>query len=173
MTKYKPLPSIQRLEELFEIDAEGRLLCKSRPHPHSRCKIGDEVGTLHPSGYRKIVVDKTAYFTHRIIWFLTHKEDPNELQIDHINRIRNDNRPENLRLATSQQNKWNRGALPSSCSNYRGIRRRFWGRSYSWTVTFRRSHIGSYKTLQEAIEAWESLASKHAGEFFCPPENCQ
>ena len=170
MPQYKPLPQLERLNELFEVNSDGRLLCRTRPHAHSRSKVGDEVGTLHPSGYRKVAVDGTAYFVHRIVWFLIHGEDPGQMQIDHINRIRDDNRIENLRLATSQQNKWNRGPLPASRSGYRGIRKRFWGRSYRWEVSFKNKYVGTYKSLEEAIDAWESAAKPYAGEFFCPPQ---
>lgn len=169
MSKYKPLPPLEQLRKLFEVDVDGRLLCKTRPHRHSRCKVGDEVGTLHPSGYRKVAVSGTAYFVHRIIWFLTHGEDPGAAQIDHINRIKDDNRPENLRLATSQQNKWNRSCLPHSRSGLRGIRKRFWGASYRWNVTVRGKYIGSFCSEQEAIAAWEQVVKPIAGEFFLPP----
>jgi len=168
MSKSKPLPPLKLLQELFKIDSNGRLLCKQRVHPHSRLKPGDEVGTLHPSGYRKVIINGRPYCVHRIIWFLVYGEDPGKMEVDHINRIRDDNRTENLRLATSQQNKWNRGCLPESQSGYRGIRKRFWGQSYRWEVRFRRKYIGTYKTLEEAIGAWESVAKPHAGEFFVP-----
>jgi hypothetical protein len=104
-----------------------------------------------------------------VIWFLVYGEDPGQMQIDHINRTRDDNRTENLRLATSQQNKWNRKCLPGSASGYRGIRKRFWGKSHTWQVTVRGKYIGSYKTLEEAIAAWEEKARQYAGEFFCSP----
>jgi hypothetical protein len=170
MSQYKPLPPLERLQELFEVDTNGRLLCKQRPHPHSRFRVGDEVGTLHPSGYRKIAINGSAYFVHRIIWFLMYGEDPGSMQIDHINRIRDDNRPENLRLATETQNKWNTVCQLNSATGYRGIRKRFWGQSYRWEVSFRRKYVGTYKTLEEAIEAWEEVVRPHAGEFFLPAQ---
>jgi hypothetical protein len=171
MTKYKPLPPLQVLQKLFSVNEDGRLLCKQRPHPHSRCKPGDEVGTLHPLGYRKVTINGSPYFVHRVIWFLVHGEDPGQMQVDHINRVRDDNRIENLRLVTGQQNKWNRDCFSGSQSGHRGIRRRFWGKSYKWEATFQGRYIGSYQTLDEAIEAWDREVRVVTGEFFCPQQN--
>jgi len=42
---------------------------------------------------------------HQFIWYLAYGETVDE--IDHINQIRHDNRIENLRSVTSQQNKFN------------------------------------------------------------------
>ena len=60
--------------------------------------------------------------------------------IDHINRIRNDNRIENLRLVTHSQNQWNK-------ENTRG---------YSWQENCRkwRAYIG-YDKCQYTIEYYE------------------
>ena len=43
--------------------------------------------------------------SHRFIWWLNHNEIPEE--IDHINRIRDDNRLENLRNTTHSENRKN------------------------------------------------------------------
>jgi len=170
MPQYKPLPPLKLLQKLFELDVNGRLLCKERPHPHSRCRVGDEVGTLHPLGYRKVIINGSPYCVHRVIWFLAHGEDPGQMEVDHINRIKDDNRIENLRLATSSQNKWNRNCLAKSKSGHRGIRQRFWGQSYRWEASFRGKYIGNYKTLEEAVNAWESVVEPYTGEFFCLPQ---
>ena len=44
---------------------------------------------------------------HRVIWEQHNGPIPKGMQIDHINGIRNDNRIENLRLVTNQQNSFN------------------------------------------------------------------
>lgn len=42
-------------------------------------------------------------------------------QLDHINGVRDDNRIENLREVTSQQNNFNRKPNSNSTSNYKGV----------------------------------------------------
>lgn len=61
---------------------------------------------------------------HRILWEKLVGKIPDGMQIDHINGDRTDNRLENLRLATNQQNSSNREVGPLTnidirCGNFR------------------------------------------------------
>lgn len=68
-------------------------------------------GCIHKSGYRVIKVKNISYAAHRLIWIYNNGSIDTELQIDHINGIKDDNRIENLRIVTPQQNTWNRSRL--------------------------------------------------------------
>lgn len=63
---------------------------------------GYKVATLHLDGQRKQVK------LHRIIWISRNGLIPKDKVIDHINRIKSDNRIINLRLATAKLNSKNR-----------------------------------------------------------------
>lgn len=95
----------------------------------------------------------------RIIWYLHTGEDPGDFCIDHINGDRNDNRFQNLRLATHQQNNWNRRGV-SPCLRHRN----------RWVVDIR---IGdkrirrSFKHKQDAIDFNKAERERLQGEF-CP-----
>tara|TARA_R110000744_G_C19097815_1_gene533226 strand:+ start:50 stop:538 length:489 start_codon:yes stop_codon:yes gene_type:complete len=71
-------------------------------------------GIPKPSGrgytYYKVAVDsvQSMYKAHRLVYLLHNPDMDQSLQIDHINGIRNDNRIENLRAVTHQQNHFNR-----------------------------------------------------------------
>ena len=58
-------------------------------------------------GYRKITIDGKVYSAARLAWFYKTGRWPDP-EIDHINRIRDDNRWENLREATRADNLANR-----------------------------------------------------------------
>ena len=46
-------------------------------------------------------------YTHRVVWEQHHGPIPEGMCIDHINNDKRDNRIENLRLVTPEQNNWN------------------------------------------------------------------
>jgi hypothetical protein len=66
--------------------------------------------SMHKNGYIiiNINLNKKSYhlLAHNFAWYCINKECVEE--IDHINRIRNDNRICNLRAVNKNQNKWNR-----------------------------------------------------------------
>ena len=73
----------------------------------SKTIIGKEAGTLHPNGYIYIRIDGFGFRAHRLAWFYVNKKWPT-LEIDHINRIKTDNRIDNLRDVTSKENQNNK-----------------------------------------------------------------
>jgi hypothetical protein len=69
-------------------------------------------GSNHTKGYLTIELNNKSYLHHRIIYYAYKDFDIKNpsIQIDHINRIKNDNRIENLRCVPNQQNQFNRDA---------------------------------------------------------------
>jgi len=122
-----------------------------KPSPSSPIKIGDRAGGL-ASGYRVIRIHKNRISAHRLAWFWAYGELP-EKQIDHINRDRLDNRIENLRLATNEENQQN--------ANRRGYYlNQQWGRYVAQIAVNGRSiYLGGYDTEDEARAAY--LAAKN------------
>jgi hypothetical protein len=93
------------IKKLFEYK-DGQLLWKTRP---ANCiQIGDIAGSINKYGYKRVQIQKNNYAVHRVIWTLLNGEIKDDLQIDHINGKRDDNRIENLRLVTNQENQYNR-----------------------------------------------------------------
>jgi hypothetical protein len=65
--------------------------------------IGQIAGNLNNNGYIQIKFDGKLYKAHRLAWYLHHGVWPQN-EIDHINGIRNDNRINNLRDVTKNEN---------------------------------------------------------------------
>src|SRR6266404_5145399 len=128
-------------------------------------------GTLKSKGkhnyyYYSISIDGKSYKVARIIWFYVKREWPDR-EVDHHNGDSLDNRFDNLRESTSQQNNFNR---------------KLYGR-YSRGVTLCSDHLkkkwhaqinikgigkvslGYYLTEQEASWAFEIVAEAMQGSF--------
>ena len=72
-------------------------------------KAGAVAGHLDAPGYIRIRINGRAYAAHRLAWLYVKGRWPVD-QIDHINRIKTDNRFCNLRECTHTQNQQNRRA---------------------------------------------------------------
>lgn len=89
----------------LRVDAEaGRAYAVRKAGRLVGCKNvkGYIVFTLHLAGMRKQIK------LHRLIWIAANGLPPKEAQIDHVNRIKDDNRIQNLRLADGVLNSNNR-----------------------------------------------------------------
>jgi hypothetical protein len=105
-------------------------------------------------GYENIMVDNVRHKSHRLAWFYMHGEWPPH-QVDHINRVRGDNRIANLRLATRAENLQNRNLSKNNTSGHEGVK---WnGRVGKWYAQIshnkERMHLGSYSNIEDAIAA--------------------
>lgn len=87
--------------------------------------------------------------------------------IDHINMNAQDNRIENLRLATVSQNNMNKNAHIDNKSGYKGIY--FDKQSNRWKVEISfnkiRKYIGCFTDKIKAAKAYNEAALKYHGEF--------
>lgn len=86
----------------------------------SRTDRKNSTGSFDKDGYLIIKIKGKQYKSHRLAWFLYHGEWPKD-EIDHINRIRIDNRIVNLRNATRTINNNNTSKHPNKDTGEIGI----------------------------------------------------
>jgi len=139
----------------------------SKPHRHHLRK--GVAGTVNKKGYRSIMVNLQKYKAHRLAWFFMTGKWPSG-QIDHRNTIKDDNRFENLREATNEQNCRNR-IYRQSKTPYRGVG--LYSKSGKWYAAIhyekKRRHLGYFDTPEEASAVYEAEARRIYGEFYHPP----
>lgn len=98
----------EKVKAVFQYLPEtGQLVWKRRedmPNAWNAKFVGKVAGGMSGPGYFQVAIYKKRYLVHRLIWVMFNGPIPDDLQVDHINRTRTDNRIENLRLLTCSQN---------------------------------------------------------------------
>lgn len=177
MAKPNPLPPLQYLRECFDLDVPtGLIWWKRRPLSHFKTKRGYSIFNssyagrpadqyITNAGYRQVRVSGRLYLVHRIVWKMIHGSDPAKL-LDHINGVRIDNSPGNLREVNDSQNAFN--SVAPSGKPLKGASLH-WNGSYRAQIMKDRKHIhlGLFKTPEEAHAAYVAAAKKLHGEFAC------
>lgn len=161
----KPLPSQERLRELFAYDPETGAL-SWRSNPKFKGRAGGQCGTVGDHGYLKIGIERRYYLAQRIIWKWMTGEEPSEC-VDHEDLDRLNNRWSNLRSATNGQNKQNGRIYKNNTSGIKGV---CWDEFHKSWVAYvsadgKQMRIGRFKELNVAASAVTNARSRLHGEF--------
>jgi len=138
------------LNELFDYDPETGIVTR-KMFVNSRAKVGDIAGYKERDGYLRVRIADRNMPLHRVIWAMVYGYFP-ENHLDHINKIRDDNRLCNLREVTAYCNmrnssvqKRNKTGVTGICESKRG----------TWQVTIsdfnRPTYIGCFDDFTEAV----------------------
>jgi hypothetical protein len=132
---------------------------------------GNKGGSWHRArGYVVIAITIDClckkYAAHRLAWLYVHGNLPSSA-IDHTNRIKTDNRINNLRLATDSQNKYNTALRKDNASGATGV---YWHKGKGkWRCEFqfegKKNHLGYFDNFEDAKAAYVSTSVCYAKEF--------
>lgn len=152
---FNKMPPISTLRRLFVWDLRQGKVYK-REHPDSDTP-GPEVGTPREAGYWYIhVAGYGTYRRGRLIWYMATGDDPEDLEIDHIDRTKDNDGIENLRAVTRYENALNTKISSHCKSGVRGVWQKANGK---WCAKIRRHGIGT--TLGQGFNSKEEAEAAY------------
>jgi hypothetical protein len=163
-------PTVERLRELFDYDAEtGALTWRPDLHYRGRRGVGPRsAGTPSGNGYLHVSADGEFFQVHQIAWAIVHGVFVKN--VGHRNDNRQDNRLTNLREMSCQQRSWNAktSRRESKTSRFKGVS---WSNGrQKWCVQIsladgRRKNLGRFKDEIEAAKVYDTALRKIAGPY--------
>ena len=146
--KRKPI-DVEELKKVFRLK-DGKLERLNNNYKGGKWTVVVENKGTN-SGYCNVRFNSRLVMYHTIVWVLTTGEDiPEEVQLDHINGDRLDNRIENLRLVSVRQNQQNqkvhREGQLAGCY-FDKTRRKYLAQIW---IGKKHIHLGYYTTEEEA-----------------------
>lgn len=125
----------------------------------TNAKVGQILNTKSSDGYLHTRINRKPIRLHRLAWIYVYGEIPNGT-IDHINRKRDDNRIENLRLCKFEQNLQNKNFYKNNTSGYKGVVRKNNKFAAQITASGKVKHLGYFSNPEEAHKAYCDAAVK-------------
>lgn len=123
-------------------------------------EIGQIFGCLDSDGYRHGNFYGKEAKEHHLVWLYHTGDCP--AYLDHINGLRDDNRLENLRLSSHQNNMRNRAGNKNSSSKYKGVSRY---KNNRWQVHIDNKYLGIFDCEEKAALAYDEKAKERHGEY--------
>lgn len=170
----KSLPPLEDLiaeaNRIYQYDeVNGGLVWKAINNPRhpGQAKIGQQVGGDDGHGYKMCMLLGHKFKVHQIVWLIL-KNKIQTLPLDHINRNRTDNRIENLREVTDQQNIFNQS---SNVREYSGVTKPNKSNKFiaRLQINGKKIFLGSFDTKEEAAIAYQIASKKLRGEHAANP----
>lgn len=158
--------SLERLKELLRYDPVTGLFHRLTAPGKRSDLIGTVAGYPSDQGYTMISVDNRKYRAHRLAWFYVMGKWPSKL-LDHRNRVKNDNRWDNLREATKAQNEQSKGPTTANTSGHKGV---YWNKcANKWQAYIKQDgqvqYLGIYTSFDEAVAARLAKEKQLFGDF--------
>ena len=147
----------KRAKELLDYDPETGLLTWKVNKRGRGAKVGGKAGSNCINGYLYVGIDSKRLLIHRVVWLWYYGYFP-ENDIDHINRVRSDNRICNLREVSRSCNNHNSCVPTSNTSGIKGVG------AYKGGFRAYTEISGSFKLLRSTKDFTEAVAHRLAAE---------
>ena len=149
------------VHSLFDYDPEtGLFICKQR---RSQKPAGSIAGYKNSNGYIFLHINHKNYSAHRVAWFYVYGVWPKFL--DHINRVKDDNRICNLKNVNRSENGQNREKCLNNKTGYKGVSIRKSKKGIKYVAQIKSNnkviHLGYFDIAEQAFEAYCNAASKY------------
>jgi hypothetical protein len=168
--------NFERVDALLSYDPETGILRWKVSRQGRGCRAGAEVGSSDKDGYLNVMLDGKVYKAHRLAHLLMTGHWP-ERNPEHENRIKSDNRWENIKdLARNQsENMGNQGPHMNNTSGLKGVSWDKQKRKWMSRIRVRRPiPLGYFTDLRLAGLTYDAAAKLAWGlRFSClnfPPE---
>lgn len=157
-----------RIKELFSYSPETGLFTRL-VSTNRQAKAGTVAGTPDGAGYLRVSIDHKRYRAHRLAWLFVYGTFPS-YEIDHINRVRGDNRIANLRAVDKSENQQNTSISTRNTSGAKGV---FWSAgAANWQAQIcikgHKIHLGCFACLADAKAAYLVAATQHHTHTMLP-----
>lgn len=122
---------------------------------------GRQAGAIDKDGYRIICFKGRMFKAHRLAWFMVYGYLPKET-IDHINRVRDDNRISNLRLATMLEQGRNKKVPKNNTSGHVGVTWSSSSKKWLSQLCFNKKthYVGLFSDIEMAVMERELLKER-------------
>lgn len=146
-----------KLRDTFSYDPETGVFCRISGRTNRKLGV---VGPNKGTGYVYLYCAGKNWLGHRVAWLFEHGRWPDGI-LDHVNRVRHDNRIANLRQIDYSGNAYNAKVHCRSQTNVAGI---CWHKGESkWRAYVARKHLGNFDSLFDAVCARKSWESQNLG----------
>lgn len=130
-----------------------------------RSIAGSIAGSVHnKDGKRRIIINKKPAYASNLAWVIMYGVWPN-YEVDHVNRIKNDDRWVNLRPSNRSQNKANNNVYSNNTSGFPGVSRCGSKWKAQISVFGKMMHLGVYSSPEEAYQMYKKEKVRIHGEF--------
>lgn len=167
----RKLPKQSTLREWLDYNPETGVFIWKKAAARGKDRTGQVAGTRRrKTGY--IFIGLSGYgqlAAHRLAWIYVHGIEIGGAEIDHRDANPSNNAIENLRIATSSQQKQNKRVQSNSKSGLKGAYFHACHKGKKWrsqikvgeTIIF----LGYFSTPEEAHAAYGKAAEEHFGKF--------
>lgn len=178
MKQPTPLPDVKYLRACLDYNKRtGKLFWRFRPRLHfadtrnfnrwnRRYAFQEAFTATHKNGGKHGAIDWQPFVAHRVIWKWVTGIEPG-IMVDHRDRVRTNNKWNNLRNVTRSQNMQNRKRHSNNRSGHPGV---YFNRGERrWKAAIKAQGVvvflGTYKAKRDAVRVRLAAEKKYHGQY--------